>query len=178
MADESEKPERICVIGCPGTGKSTLAVRAGHALDLPVYHLDRMFWRAGWVQRDEREFDAALREVIARDRWIIDGNYARTMPLRFPRAQAIVWLDLPLRDALWGVLRRYAHTRGRNRPDMGDGCPERWDWEFIQWVLGFNARQRNREHIQKWAPQAKVIHITRRRQVDGVPELLGRQAAK
>ena len=174
----AETGERICVIGCPGTGKSTLAQQLGAALSLPVYHLDRMFWLPGWVQRAEPEFDAALREVVARDRWIIDGNYARTMPLRFPRATAIVWLDLPLRAALWGVLRRYAHTRGRVRPDMGNGCPERWDWEFIEWVLGFQARQRNQQHIANHAPQARLIHITRRTQMRAVPELLSRQVAK
>lgn len=154
---------RICVIGCPGTGKSTLAAELGARMNLPVFHLDRLFWRAGWVPANPTEFDRDLREIVARDCWIIDGNYTRTMQLRFQRAQAIVWLDLPPRYALWGVLRRYAHSRGRARPDMAEGCNERWDWDFIKFVLGFPARQRNREHIETWGSHARLFRIRRRR---------------
>jgi adenylate kinase family enzyme len=150
----------------------------GARLNIPVHHLDRLWWRAGWVEADVAGFDRAVQDVVARDCWIIDGNYTRTMPLRFPRAQVIIWLDLPPRDALWGVLRRYAHNRGRTRPDMADGCSERWDWGFINFVLGFPARQRNREHIQKWGSHARLIEVRRRRQIAQVLDGLGAPSAR
>jgi adenylate kinase family enzyme len=157
-------PSRISVIGCPGTGKSTLATELGAALQLPVFHLDRLFWRPGWKEADEAGFLRDVQNIVAQDRWIIDGNYSRTMPLRFPRSHAIIWLDLSMTAALWGVLRRYAHSRGRARPDMADGCNERWDWGFIKWVLTFPARQRNRQRIEEWGSHARLIHIRQRRQ--------------
>jgi adenylate kinase family enzyme len=171
-----ETPRRICVIGCPGTGKSTLARELGAGLGLPVFHLDRISWRAGWVMAESEEFDRDLRKIVAQDRWIIDGNYSRTMPVRFPRAQAIVWLDLPTRAALWGVVRRFAHYRSRgvsvSRPDLPAGCPEKWDWQFIKFVLGFRARQRNAEHIREHGSHARLIHVKRRREIAGVAAAL------
>ena len=36
---------RIMIVGCGGAGKSTFAAKLGELTGLPVYHLDRYFWR-------------------------------------------------------------------------------------------------------------------------------------
>ena len=85
--------ERIVIIGCGGAGKSTLARQLGEKLDLPVVHLDGIFWLPGWVEMDRDEFDRRVREEMAKEIWIIDGNYNRTMPERIARCDTVIYLD-------------------------------------------------------------------------------------
>ena len=171
---QSERPQRICVIGCGGTGKSTLARLLGERLGLPVHHLDVMFWRAGWQPGTNAKLTADLEPVVNSERWIIDGNFAATLPMRVARADAVVWLDLPTHEALWGALRRAAHYRGRSRPDMAQGCVESFDWSFLRWVLEF--REKSRPQIESAlrdvGGRARVIQVTRRREIAAAADLL------
>lgn len=134
--------ERIILIGCGGSGKSTLAVRLGEVLGLPVHHLDSLFWRPGWEEVSREEFDAALQRLCEQGRWIIDGNYSRTLEVRLGACDTVIFLDLPTLSCLWGVIRRYWRYRGRSRPDMGSGCPERLNWEFLDWIWGYRRHRR------------------------------------
>ena len=89
-------PSRILVIGPSGAGKSTLARAIGARLDLPVVHLDALFWQPGWVESDDAEFRARIAAVADTDAWVIDGNYSRHLDVRLARAQAAIWLDLQI----------------------------------------------------------------------------------
>src|SRR5438045_7642835 len=85
------------MIGAGGAGKSMLARALGAATDLPVVHLDRMYWRPGWVEPPKAEFEAALASVLAEPRWIVDGNYAKyaRAPGARMRRDRVAYLDLP-----------------------------------------------------------------------------------
>jgi adenylate kinase family enzyme len=137
--------QRILVIGSPGAGKSTLSHEIARRTGLPLHHLDRMHWLPGWVERNRDEGLAAIKAVLAQDRWIIDGNYGSSLPLRVARADMVVWLDYPTHLCLWRVLKRWWQHRSRARPDMTEGCPERLNLEFFHYVLVFrrNWRARN-----------------------------------
>src|SRR5262245_20419109 len=87
--------QRILVIGSSGTGKSTLARAMGPRLGLPVIHLDREYWQPGLVAPEPAAWRARVASLVAADAWLMEGNYSATFDLRVPRAQAIVWLDLP-----------------------------------------------------------------------------------
>ena len=134
--------ERIIIIGCGGAGKSTLARKLGEVLDLPVVHLDKLFWKPNWVEKSNEEFDALLAQELAKDRWIMDGNFNRTMPERIKRCDTIIYLDFSRFACLMGVLKRVITTYGKVRPDMGEGCPERIDLDFLKWVWNFNKNKR------------------------------------
>ena len=138
--------KRIVIIGCGGAGKSTLARQLGEKLNLPVVHLDKLFWRPGWVQVSQEEFDELHRQALAEEKWIIDGNFNRTMEERVARCDAIIYLDFSRFACLFGVLKRVLTTYGTVRPDMGEGCPERIDWEFLQWVWNYNKNKRERNY--------------------------------
>lgn len=138
--------ERIMIIGCGGSGKSTLARELGEKTGLPVVHLDKLFWRSGWVNVSREEFDLLHREAIFRDKWIIDGNFDRTMAERIKRCDTVVYLDFSRFACLMGVAKRIITTYGKVRPDMGDGCPERFDMEFLRWVWNFNRNKRERNY--------------------------------
>ncbi len=136
--------ERILIIGCGGAGKSTLARLLGDKLGLPVVHLDSIFWKPGWVEMDRDEFDARVREELMKEKWIIDGNFNRTMPERIKYCDTIIYLDFSRMACLLGVLKRVITTYGTVRPDMGEGCPERFDLDFLKWVWNFNKEKREK----------------------------------
>ena len=123
---------RIAVVGNGGAGKSTFSQRLGAVLDLPVVHLDREFWRPGWVAPPEDEWRARQERLVAADEWVLDGNYGGTFDLRFARADAVVWLDLHHARCLASAVRR--SWRHRGRAVQADGCPERFSLDFYRWI--------------------------------------------
>ena len=154
---------RVLVLGCPGAGKSTLARSLGEALSLPVVHLDKLWWKSGWINRTEGEFDALLDAVLLGEEWVIDGNYLRTLPRRLERCDAVVLLDYPRRVCLFRALRRILSWRGRTRPDMAADCPERLDGEFVRWIWEFHRTQRPQvlELLDGWTGELRVFRSPR-----------------
>ena len=134
--------ERIIIIGCGGAGKSTLARKLGEKLNLPVIHLDKLFWKPGWVEETQEAFDRKLAAELEKPRWIMDGNFNRTMPQRAAKCDTIIYLDYNRFVCLWGVIKRNLINRGKVRPDMGEGCPERIDLDFLNWVWNYNRNKR------------------------------------
>lgn len=129
--------ERILILGCAGCGKSTLAKTLGEKLDLPVYHLDVYFWQPNWVEADPVEFAEKQKELVSGDKWIIDGNYRKTIDIRLERCDTILYLDFPRLTALFGVIRRYFKYKNKERDTIGVGCKETIDKEFIKWIWHF-----------------------------------------
>ena len=159
--------ERIIIIGCGGAGKSTLARKLGEVLNLPVVHLDKLFWKPNWVEKSNEEFDALLAQELAKDRWIMDGNFNRTMPERMKRCDTIIYLDFSRFACLMGVLKRVITTYGKVRPDMGEGCPERIDLEFLKWVWNFNKNKRESYYkLLNEAENVETIVLKNRRAVN------------
>ena len=138
--------ERIMIIGCGGAGKSTLARQLGEITGLPVVHLDKLFWRPGWVSLTRVEFDVVHREAIAKEQWIIDGNFDRTIPERLARCDTVIYLDFSRFACVMGVAKRILTTYGKVRVDMGEGCPERFDLDFLKWVWNFNKNKREKNY--------------------------------
>jgi adenylate kinase family enzyme len=160
--------QRIVILGCSGTGKSTLARRLGERLRLPVVHLDALFWEPGWVEAERQLFRSRVAHALAGERWISDGNYtSRTADLRLPRADLIVWLDQPLWRRLWRVTWRVARYRRGSRPDMGPDCPERLDPVFLRYIWDFDrkARPRIEALIAEHAPATPLLRLRGDRQV-------------
>ena len=129
--------KKIMIIGCGGAGKSTLARKLGAILNIKVYHLDALYWKPGWVMTEKGDWETIIKQVIGKDSWILDGNYGSTIDLRANAADTIIFLDYSTPRCLYGVFKRRIMYRGRTRPDMNEGCPERLDWEFIKWVAKY-----------------------------------------
>jgi adenylate kinase family enzyme len=162
---------RIIILGNAGSGKSTLARRLGERLGLPVVHLDVLFWRPGWVEPENEGFRARVREAVAGDAWITDGNYVgRTFDLRMPRADLVIWLDTPQLTCVGRALMRTAI--GAPRADLAEGCKERlWDPEFFEflrytWDYDKKSRPRIEAARQAAAPDTPVVHLKTQREID------------
>jgi adenylate kinase family enzyme len=126
--------QRVLIIGPCGAGKSTLAQRLGPILDLPVIHLDALNWQPGWVMSPDEVFRSRMLDVLCRPQWIIDGNYGGSVHVRIAHADTVIFLDFPRWRCMGRVLRRVWTYAGTTRPDMGVGCPEKFDWEFMDFV--------------------------------------------
>lgn len=136
--------KRILIIGPCGSGKSTLARELAPRMGLPLVHMDQFGWQAGWVETGKAELAARVADAVAQDEWLIEGNYGSVLAPRLERADTVIYLDFPIRLCLWRLARRIWSHRGRARPDMPEGCPERFDATFFWYVMNWNTGPRVR----------------------------------
>lgn len=130
------------IIGCCGAGKSTLARRLHALTNLPLVHLDQHYWQPNWVEPSKAVWTQQVKELVVDNQWIIDGNYSGTMDIRFAKADTIIFMDYPRWTCLGRVLKRIFRHHGKVRPDMPEGCRERFDLPFLQYVFGFKKHKR------------------------------------
>jgi adenylate kinase family enzyme len=157
--------ERIAIVGCGGSGKSRLARVLADRLGITPVHLDAMYYDKEWKPRDQEAFAARQRDLVAGSRWIIDGNYASTLPVRLEAADTVIFLDLPGWACLCGVLRRrLRHGGGQHR---AIGVYDRITWGFIRYILGYRRKMapRVRALIAAHAGHAQVTVLRSRADV-------------
>ncbi len=162
------KMKRVMVIGCSGAGKSTFALELGRITGIKVTHLDRLNWKAGWKEVSRDEFDSKLGDVLKEDSWIIDGNYSRTMEKRLEKVQVVFYFRLSTAVCLYGYLTRLIKGKlGKKRIDMTEGCNERFDWDFVKFIAGFQRdnAERTEKMLEKY-PYIKVVRFSSRRQAE------------
>ena len=127
---------KIAVIGYSGAGKSTLARALGERYGIPVLHFDTVHWAPGWQERDKAEVHRLVHEFMEQPEWVIDGNYTKyEYQRRMSEADEIIFLDLPCLTCFFRAWKRFFQYRGQTREDMGEGCQEKMDLEFIWWLL-------------------------------------------
>src|SRR3954465_1083745 len=107
--------DRVPVIGVGGSGKTTIGRKLGELLGVKVTHLDVLYYDDDWNALPKEKFAALQEQLVAEPRWIIDGNYGSTLPIRLRRADTVIFLDLPAITCLWGIgRRRFRHGGGQN----------------------------------------------------------------
>jgi adenylate kinase family enzyme len=132
----------VAVVGSGGAGKTTFSDELGRRTGLPVIHLDRYYWRPGWVASTSAEWRALQSVFVAGDEWIIDGNYGSTFDLRLARADTVIVLAFSRWRCTARAFRRSLAHRGRDI--QADGCPERIDLSFLRWVWRYPLDSRPR----------------------------------
>jgi adenylate kinase family enzyme len=157
------------IIGSGGAGKSTLARQLGERLGLPVYHLDALLWKPGWVMTPKDEERTIFQKLVRQDRWIIDGNYGsgENLETRLAVADTVILLDLPRLICLWSAVKRYFQWRGRTRPDMGPECPEQLDWEYVRWIWNYprNSLPRTLDRMAAHQDHQRQVRLRSRREI-------------
>lgn len=154
--------KKIMVIGCPGSGKSTLSVALQKRTGIPLYHLDMMYWNPDKTTVEKSVFLGRLSAVLEGDAWILDGNYASTMELRLAACDTVIFLDYPQEVCLCGIRER----RGKPRSDMPWVETEE-DAEFIRFIKNFGEQQRPQiiELFGKY-PDKNYIILSSREEAD------------
>ena len=158
--------KRIMIIGCPGSGKSTLSKQLAMKLKLPLVHLDQIYWKNNWQPISNEIFDQLLLHEVEKDEWIIDGNYSRTISMRLEKCDTIIYLDYHRMTCLLGVIKRVIKGYGKTREDMGENCPERLDPDFLKYVWTFN-QSRREEYLNLLSHQKDKRVIILRHRRDG-----------
>ncbi|PWH12484.1 MAG: adenylate kinase [Anaerolineae bacterium] len=133
---------RLVIIGATGCGKSTLAERLAHKLDLNLIELDALHWRPGWVEAPDEEFRSLTDEATRAPRWVAAGNYQIVRDLVWSRAQVVIWLDYPFWTVFWRLTRRIFRrwwtqelVCGRNRETLW-GHFKLWSEDSLwHWLL-------------------------------------------
>jgi adenylate kinase family enzyme len=134
--------ERVLILGCCGAGKSTFSKQLQAATGLPLIHLDQEYWLPNWTEPDAQTWRKKVQNLADRPRWIIDGNYGGTLDIRLAKADTVIYLDVLTWKCLWRVAGRVWKYKGKPRPDMPEGCHERWDWAFMHYIASFNVIKR------------------------------------
>ena len=153
--------DRVVIIGCSAGGKSTLARELSRVLGIETVHLDKVLWKPGCQLADPQEEADAVRELLGRPRWIMDGNYTASLPMRLAQADTIVFIDFSRIRCMLRALKRLSQFRGRTRPDMGAGCPEQLNIGFLRWIWNYPRDERPEllRHVQEHASHAAVVHL-------------------
>src|SRR5687768_3268153 len=119
-------------MGSGGSGKTTIGRRLAGRIGVPITHLDAVCYDDQWNKTDAEKFAAVQEELVAADRWVIDGNYAGTLPIRLRRADTVIFLDLPALTCLWGIAQRRWKYRGGQHDNTG--VYDRITWGFVKYV--------------------------------------------
>jgi adenylate kinase family enzyme len=154
--------QKVAIVGCGGSGKSYLARELARLIEAPVTHLDAEYFDDQWNPLPMEKFEARQRDLVAAPRWVIDGNYNSTLHVRLEAADTVIFMDLPTRSCLRGILaRQLRHGRGQNRVS---GVYNRITPGVLRYVLGYRRTMRPRVQakIEQFATGAEVIVLTSR----------------
>ena len=134
--------DKIAIIGSPGAGKSTLAQQLGESHNIEIIHLDRYFWQPDWREKPRDARIEILKDLVRKERWIIEGTYLGSSEPRLNTADTIIFLDIPPSVCLWRLTKRHLEYRGQPRPDLPDGCSDNLTLICVLKALTFPLRGR------------------------------------
>ena len=160
---------KVIVIGSPGAGKSVFSQKLKNITNLPLYHLDMLYHKKDGTHISKEELEEGLTSIFKEDKWIIDGNYQRTLELRLKECDTVFLLDFPLEDCLSGAKSRI----GVKREDL-PWVEENLNEEFRQAIIDFPKKKLPQIYqlIEKYKMSKNIIIFKTRKEIDNYLEML------
>lgn len=160
---------KIIVIGSPGAGKSVFSKKLREVTNLPLYHLDMLYHNEDGTHISKEELEEKLKEIFKEDKWIIDGNYQRTLEMRIKECDTVFLLDFQTKICLEGAKNRI----GKHRDDM-PWIEEKLDEEFEQRIINFSRDKLPKiyELLNKYKNNLNITIFKTREEADNYIEKL------
>lgn len=135
---------KVVIIGYSGSGKSTLANVLGQHYNCAVLHLDKIHFASNWQERTVSQMVSDISTFMSQKHWIIEGNYSSCLyKERMREADHIIYFNFNRFNCFYRAFKRYLNYRGQTRPDMAENCNEKFDVEFMKWIL-LDGRSKNK----------------------------------
>ncbi len=148
--------KRILILGSVGCGKSTLANKLNEKLKLPLFCLDKYFWKPNWQATENEEWRKKVEQLSQSEQWIMDGNFLNTLDIRLPRADAVIFIDCNRFICLYRFFKRIIRKREYG---VIEGCRESLNIKMLIWILWKFPRQSRKKinaEIEKVKARKKV----------------------
>ena len=154
---------KVIIVGCPGAGKSTFARKLNQITNLPLYHLDMLWYKPDRTNISKEKFDEELKKILKKDKWIMDGNYQRTLEMRLKECDTAFLLDYPLEVCLSGAQSRI----GKKREDL-PWLEEKFDENFKNWILNFEKEKLPQIYdlLDKYKENKNIVIFKSREEAD------------
>lgn len=155
--------KKIIIIGPSGSGKSTLANKLKDILNIPLFHLDNIWWKEDKTHITREDFDSKLQDLLSKNEWIIDGDYSRTYDTRMQCADTIIFLNIPTEICINSVEKRIGHKRS----DI-PWIEKEFDPEFKEWINNWYKDKLPTllPLLEKYSAQKDVVILRTREEVN------------
>lgn len=148
--------QKIAIIGISGSGKSHLARLIAQKTNLPLFHMDSLWWRPNWTEAPEAEVKTELKKILLKNEWIIEGYIEPLGIERLQQADQVIYLDCSPWQSLLGGLQRSIQYSSCPRPEMPIGCVDTFSFSYLKTMF----RRAEREEIETIIKKSGV-HIIR-----------------
>ena len=155
--------KRILVIGCPGAGKTYFAKALSKIIDLPVVHMDNLYWNKDKTSISKEELEEKLLPYLKEENWIIDGNYHDTLKQRLEYATDVFFLNMSREECIEGILERIDQPRD----DIPWVETKKDAVELIEWTIDYETRTKaDEEKLLKKYKKVNVHILNSREEVN------------
>lgn len=162
------KLNRINVIGTSGSGKSTFSRELANRLNLPYIEMDALYWKDDWKFANDEELMENIRKITESEKWLLDGNYNRTQPIKWKNVQTIIWLDYPFYLVFYRVLKRSIARLFDKKTLWGTNNRESFQKSFLSkdsiivwmWTSFPNMKKRYSKLFEKNTKDWQLIRLT------------------
>lgn len=176
--------EKINVIGTSGSGKSTFAQKLSEKLGYPYVEMDALFWGKDWSHPSDEEFFTRLSARLNTDTWVLDGNYSRTIPIKWKEVDTIIWIDYSYARTLFQALKR-AISRSISQKELWPGTGNRESFKkllskdsILLWTVKTYHQNKAKYSDLEGKPQCRGATIIRLRTPKECQRFLGEFANK
>lgn len=166
---------KILVAGYSSSGKSTFAKRLSKHNQIPVLHIDTIFFGPNWTKRDHETVEEEINQFMSNKSWVIDGQYRNLAVERYDQCEQLFLFDFNRFKCLYGAILRRIKYHNQNRDTIANGCKEKLDLSFIWWIL-FSGRKKDSKALMKLYKERykeKTIVFKNRRQVNAYLKSIG-----